>query len=71
MKKIKYRYIPQHVTDGHFLTIRCERTNDPSAANRYVTPEDVLWFLYGMYGPREPIDYKPVKMRITYELEDE
>lgn len=69
--RIKYRYIPQHITESHFITVRCEVTDDPSAAIRYVNPEDVLRFLNGLYGPSQPMDYKPVRLKITYELEAE
>lgn len=68
--KVKYRYIPQHI-NGHFITVRCEITNDPSAAVRFPTPEDVLFFLNGRFGPSEPLDYKPAKIRITLEVVNE
>lgn len=69
--RTKYRYIPQHITRGHFITVRCEITADPSVAVRFPTPEDVLYFLNGRFGPSEPMDYKPVTLKITYSLEPE
>ena len=68
--KIRHKWIPQH-HNGHFITLRCEPTDDESHAARFPTAEDCLIFLNGIHGPREPLDYKPVKLRITYELESE
>lgn len=67
--RVKERFIPQHIAEGHFITVRCELTRDPSAAVRFPTPEDVLYFLNGRFGPSQPMDYKPVKLIITFEIE--
>lgn len=68
--RTKQKWIPQHI-NGHFITLRCEPTNDESAAARFPSPEDCFVFLNGIHGPSEPLHYKPVPLRIIYELETE
>ncbi len=64
----KTRFIPQH-TDGHFITIRCERTKDFVSAARFNHEEDLLTFLNGQFGPEHPEQYKVAHLKISYELE--
>lgn len=64
----RIRYIPQHI-DGHFITVRCERTTDYTTAVRFNHEADLHNFLNGQFGPEQPEKFSVVHLKITYELE--
>lgn len=70
--KTKYRYVPQHKDKTHFLDAHSQPVTDFMKAIRFADPEDdyAIWLL-GRYGPEQPLNYSPVLMKITYELEEE
>lgn len=68
--EIKYRYVPRHKDGSHFLDPHSQPVTNFMRAIRFTNPDDdyAVWLL-GRYGPKEPQNYEPVLMKITYELE--
>ncbi|WP_221469330.1 hypothetical protein [Cohnella nanjingensis] len=70
VREVKQAFIIMRI-DGVPVNVRYEPASSVSAAARFYTIADYETFINGFYKPPDVAMYKPVKVTITYEVNED